>query len=237
MTARVSTNGRYIAFMSNRSLTGYDNRDANPAAGGARDEEVFEYGRESGVLVCPSCNPTGARPSGVFDQENSGEGLGLLVDRPQTWDKRWLAGSIPGWTTADATTTRHQSRYLSNSGRLFFDSADALQTLDTNAKEDVYEFEWAGEGTCGSPAGCVSLLTSGTSTRESAFLDASASGDSVFFLTAAPLTAQDRDPKLISAKLLRRRYPRSRPRLPRPLATFSQQACLAPKRPNRRRSR
>ena len=194
MTARVSPNGGYIAFMSNRSLTGYDNRDANPAAGGAHDEEVFEYGRESGTLACPSCNPTGARPSGVFDQENSGEGLGLLVDRPETWAGRWLAGSVPGWTTSEVTTTRYQSRYLSNSGRLFFNSADALQSLDKNGKEDVYEFEWAPEGTCGSPTGCVSLLTSGTSTRESAFLDASASGDSVFFLTAAPLTAQDRDP-------------------------------------------
>jgi hypothetical protein len=195
MTARVSPNGRYLAFMSNRSLTGYDNRDANPAAGGARDEEVFEYNRETGLLACPSCNPTGARPSGVFDQENSGEGLGLVVDRPETWEGRWLAGSVPGWTTSEVTTTRYQSRYLSNSGRLFFNSADALQTLDTNGKEDVYEFEWAGEGTCGSSSGCVSLLTSGTSTRESAFLDASTTGDSVFLLTAAPLLpAQDHDP-------------------------------------------
>ena len=28
MTARVSPDGRYLAFMSDRSLTGYDNRDA-----------------------------------------------------------------------------------------------------------------------------------------------------------------------------------------------------------------
>jgi DNA-binding beta-propeller fold protein YncE len=193
MTARVSPNGQHIAFMSDRSLTGYDNRDAGSTAGGARDEEVFEYGRESGALVCASCNPTGARPSGVLDQENSGEGLGLLVDRPQTWDKRWLAGSIPGWTASEGTTTRYQSRYLSNTGRLFFDSADALVPLDTNGKEDVYEFESAGEGSCATAGGCVSLMSSGTSTHETAFLDASANGNDVFLLSAAPLTAQDHD--------------------------------------------
>jgi DNA-binding beta-propeller fold protein YncE len=193
MTARVSPNGRYLAFMSNRSLTGYDNRDLNPAAGNARDEEVFVYARESGSLVCASCNPTGARPSGVRDQESSGEGLGLVVDRPQSWDGLWLAGSVPGWTTSEATTTRYQSRYLSNTGRLFFDSADGLLPTDTNGKEDVYEYESSGEGSCVGSEGCVALISPGTSTHESAFLDASSSGDDVFFLTAAVLTPQDHD--------------------------------------------
>ncbi len=193
MTARVSPNGRFLAFMSNRSITGYDNRDVNPAAGNARDEEVFLYGRESGSLACASCNPTGARPAGVRDQENSGEGLGLVVDRPQSWDGRWLAGSVPGWTASEATTTRYQSRYLSNTGRLFFDSADGLLPTDTNGKEDVYEYESPGEGSCTNAGGCVALISPGTSTHESAFLDASSSGDDVFFLSAAPLTPQDRD--------------------------------------------
>ena len=68
------------------------------------------------------------------------------------WDERWLAGSIPGWTAlAKRTTTRYQSRYLSDAGRLFFNSADALVPLDTNGKEDVYEYEPAGEGSCARP--------------------------------------------------------------------------------------
>ena len=44
----------------------------------------------------------------------------------------------------------YQSRYLSNNGRLFFDSADSLVAADVNGKEDVYEFEPAGVGGCGS---------------------------------------------------------------------------------------
>ena len=62
MTARVSPDGRYLAFMSARSLTGYDNLDANS---GQPDEEVFLYRRRKpGGLVCASCDPTGARPVG-----------------------------------------------------------------------------------------------------------------------------------------------------------------------------
>ena len=38
MTSRVSPNGRFLAFMSERSLTGYENRDVSS---GVSDEEVF----------------------------------------------------------------------------------------------------------------------------------------------------------------------------------------------------
>ena len=40
LTARVSADGHWLAFMSERSLTGYDNRDARS---GQPDEEVFLY--------------------------------------------------------------------------------------------------------------------------------------------------------------------------------------------------
>ena len=67
--------------MSAAPITGYDNVDASPAAKGARDEEVFLYDSATASLRCVSCNPSGARPAGVLDTEESGEGLGLLVDR------------------------------------------------------------------------------------------------------------------------------------------------------------
>jgi hypothetical protein len=62
LTARVSPDGRYLAFMSERSLTGYDNRDANS---GKPDMEVYLYDAMAGRLMCASCNPTGSRPTGV----------------------------------------------------------------------------------------------------------------------------------------------------------------------------
>jgi NHL repeat len=212
LSARVSPNGRYLAFMSDRSLTGYDNRDANPDAHEARDEEVFLYDAQEGRLACASCNPSGARPRGVLDTAESGEGLGLVVDRPETWHGHWLAGSIPGWTSISFNRyARYQSRYLSDSGRLFFNSPDALipeevagETLTRTRTEvveghssqvgveNVYEYEPKGVGGCVKEA-CVGLISSGTSTHESAFLDASENGNEAFFVTAQPLVATDRD--------------------------------------------
>ena len=102
LTARVSPNGRYLAFMSAAPITGYDNVDAGSAAKGARDEEVFLYDGDAAALRCVSCNASGARPSGVLDTEVAGEGLGLVVDRRKIWaepgKEHWLAGNIPGWT-------------------------------------------------------------------------------------------------------------------------------------------
>jgi hypothetical protein len=211
LAARVSPNGRYLAFMSQHSLTGYDNRDA---ATGARDQEVFLY--DSGTplseaLRCASCNPSGARPRGVLD---TGDFPGLLVDRPGLWsggsnpsNRQTLAANIPGWTKVDDGHALYQSRYLSNSGRLFFNAADSLVPSDTNATFDVYQFEFPqGPGqpesntcTASTPGynpksgGCVSLISSGESPQESAFMDASENGDDVFFLTASRLTPRDVD--------------------------------------------
>jgi hypothetical protein len=192
LTARVSPNGRYLAFMSAAPITGYDNVDASPAANGARDEEVYLYDSLRGTLRCVSCNPTGARPSGVFDTERSGEGLGLVVDRRLIWGREnhehWLAGNIPGWTAQSLTSAVFQSRYLSDEGRLYFNSPDTLVPAAVNHKENVYEYEPSGVGSCQSPSGgCVSLISGGSSEHESAFLEATPDGSGVFFLTEAQL--------------------------------------------------
>lgn len=205
MTARVSPNGRYLAFMSDRSLTGYENRDANS---NEPDEEVFLYDASTERLVCASCDPTGGRPVGLH--------VGTLFDERLVnytkflWQERWLAGNVPGWTTKDLGSAIYQSRYLDDSGRLFFDSADALVPADVNGREDVYEYEPVGEGSCRPPGygqsasvvyseqvdGCVGLISAGTSSEESAFLDASESGGDVFFLTEARLSPKDYDTAL-----------------------------------------
>jgi hypothetical protein len=163
---------------------------------------VFLYDAQTGRLICASCNPASEnnggfrRPEGVFDTELAGEGLGLLVDRPEIWRNRWLAASIPGWTFNifyGAPAALYQPRYLTDTGRLFFDSPDALVAADQNGKEDVYEYEPEGVGSCGFSSGCIGLISSGSSGKESAFLDASENGDNVFFLTAAQLVPADTD--------------------------------------------
>jgi hypothetical protein len=205
LTSRVSPKGRYLAFMSRESLTGYDNEDATSKAPGERmDEEVFLYDSVAERLVCASCNPSGARPEGVFDpgqtnEGGAGEGIGLVVDRVGTWNAgepmvdHWLAGSVPGWTSAALATAVYQSRYLSDNGRLFFNSPDHLVPAASGAKGKVFQYEPAHTGGCGSEGGCVGLISSGTSDHESAFLDASEGGNEVFFVTAAKLLPQDLD--------------------------------------------
>ncbi len=211
VSSRVSPNGRFVAFMSNMSLTGYDNLDANS---GQPDEEVYLYDAVSGRVACVSCDPTGARPVGVLDSKAL-DSESLLVDRQQAWaantvgetvGNHWLAGNIPGWREAQGLAV-YQPRYLSDGGRLFFQSPDALVPQDTNGLEDVYEYEppanaeTAASDSCTRTnptfsersGGCVNLISSGTSSGESAFFDASENGDDVFFITTAKLVSGDHE--------------------------------------------
>jgi hypothetical protein len=220
-TAGASPDGRYLAFMSERDLTGYDTADA---ASGEPDEEVYLYHAETspsgqlqpGKLVCASCNPTGARPVGEEyggeDDVNSGLKINMrFVGGYEVWEnEQWLAANIPGWADFTLGYGAHQPRYLSDNGRLFFNSHEALVPADVNGTWDVYEYEppgngGEGEGDCTTSTrgasdvynpkagGCVGLISSGESSEESAFLDASESGGDVFFATLSQLVPQDVD--------------------------------------------
>ncbi len=162
--ARVSPNGRFVAFESLADLTSYDNRDANT---GQPDVEVYVYDAATGGLTCASCSPTGARPV--------------------------ASAGVPGFTPFEVNGAVYQSRYLSDQGRLFFDTGEALVPQDVNGKQDVYEYEPEGIGSCVLGSGCVDLISSGIGLADSAFVDASASGDDVFFNTSAQLLPQDFD--------------------------------------------
>jgi hypothetical protein len=187
-TVEVSHNGQYLAFMSDRSLTGYDNRDASS---GEPDEEVYLYDAAGSRLVCASCDPTGARPSGWLEPEYGSPGA-PLSDLTGAWGGRWVAATIPGLTELEqAELAPYEPNYMLDSGRLFFDSRDALVSQDVDGVGDVYEYEPEGVGSCASADGCVALISGGTGPEESAFVDASASGNDVFFVTTDRLTPQD----------------------------------------------
>jgi hypothetical protein len=222
-TSGASPDGRYLAFMSQRSLTGYDSSDLHEEAEYVnadeehvkrtgpypQDQEVYLYDAATNRLVCASCNPTGARPDGerYFSpaQEAYEEKENMrFVGGYEVWpDYQWLAANVPGWVNHSVRRGAHQPRYLSNSGRLFFNSHDALVPQDVNGEWDVYEYEPPGEGDCTTSTqsasdvyspkaeGCVGLISSGESSEESAFLDASESGGDVFFATLSQLVPQD----------------------------------------------
>jgi hypothetical protein len=197
---RVSAAGRYLAFMSQARLTGYDNRDRTT---GEPVAEVYLYDATTNHIACVSCDPTGERPIGV-EYKKTEPGNGGLTGGFETWQPTALvAANLPGWTSmaAGETMARHQPRYLADSGRLFFNSVNALVPQDANGTQDVYQYEPPGVGDCKETSetysarsgGCVSLISSGTSAQESAFMDASESGDDVFFLTSAKLSKLDTD--------------------------------------------
>lgn len=218
LTAAVSPNGEWLTFSSSRSLTGFDNRDR---ASHEPDQQVYEFHASTGQLTCASCNAARSRPHGVTRQQiNTGDG-GKTGGFQREGGSSWIAATLPGRTpTIDVSTATYQSRYLSDTGRLFFDSSDALVPKDTNNTMDVYEYEPEGAGgergcsrasenggvtfksahnvqvegrTVQEGAGCVGLISSGESANESAFLDATESGSEVFFLTSAKLLPQDVD--------------------------------------------
>jgi hypothetical protein len=166
-TSRVSPNGRHLVFVSTKDLTGYDNTDQIT---GTLDSQVFVYNLAAERLSCVSCNPTGARPGGF--------------------------SAVPNWSTP-----YEQPRYLLDDGRVFFESRDALDPHDVNGEQDVYAFQRSGVGNCsaasasfsGASGGCLGLVSTGSSSSRSYFLDASTDGRDVFFSTRQSLVPQDVD--------------------------------------------
>jgi hypothetical protein len=170
-TGVVSPGGRYLAFMSERSLTGYDNRQAQAGdcegkeiletgqLGGEDCREVFLYDAVTGGLACASCNPSGARPVG-FASFRTQPGVGHVGYRP---------------------------RNLLEDGTLFFNSSDALAPNATGGLANVYEYE----------GGHVFAVSDVAGAHESFFMDASGreeaggEGGNVFFATSNDLVPQD----------------------------------------------
>jgi hypothetical protein len=81
--------------------------------------------------------------------------------------------------------TLHENHGMSDDGRVFFSTDEPLVSEDTNQRWDAYEYapqthQWH-------------LLSSGKSTSDSYYMDASASGADAFFTTRERLVGWDRD--------------------------------------------
>jgi hypothetical protein len=119
---RISPDGKWLAFETQKSLTGYD--DVSGA-------ELFLYSAGSGshppTLACASCNPTGEPGVGVVPEgggidETEGSG-GYFEEKDGVFLGRHL---------------------LTDAGQVFFQTAEALVPSDTNGQLDVYEYEDGG---------------------------------------------------------------------------------------------
>lgn len=185
LTARVSQNGKFIAFDSINSLTGYDNQPVRPIACQHLTALVFEGGTEElpcilafrfaaesgehGELTCATCSPNGPLasefawaviPQATREFGGQGRGRSIVLSHP-----------------------------LSNSGQIFFETMEPLTPGDENETWDVYEYS-GGEG----PSAQLHLISSGKSELPSYFMDATSDGKNAFFVTFQPLVRSDTRP-------------------------------------------
>jgi hypothetical protein len=189
-TAEVAPDGEYLAFMSERPLTGYDN-----VLDGTSLTEVYRYDATAnggaGALTCASCNPSGEPPVASRIAEFGGSS-GAIRETHGSFlptSENDVGGSHYG-----AAGAGDQRRVISeDGGRVFFDSIEPLVPQVSNGYLDVYEWEAPGEGSCNaqvaSPVtgGCTFVLSGGQDEENSYLIDASSSGSDVFFVSRAQL--------------------------------------------------
>jgi DNA-binding beta-propeller fold protein YncE len=177
-TAEVTPDGHGLVFMSDRSLTGYDNEEAGKSV-----FEVFLYEAQSsagsGKLSCVSCNPSGEPP------------VPTEISADQA-DKNADIGPVGAFFPTSEKLVEQTRVVSDDGGRVFFDSAEPLVPTDTNGWLDVYEWERDGTGTCTQARGCVYLLSGGTDPEDSYLIGTDTSGDNVFFVSRAAFVLADR---------------------------------------------
>jgi hypothetical protein len=128
--------------------------------------EIYMFTPGSGIS-CVSCNPSGTAAVTV-------------------------SGSSAGARLSESGSATYALRDVSADGdQVFFETTEGLVPQDRNGLSDVYEWERDGSGSCGREKGCLYLLSGGTSSDVSAFMDASESGDDVFIETRSDLVPQD----------------------------------------------
>jgi hypothetical protein len=88
---------------------------------------------------------------------------------------------------------RYAARVVLDSGQVFFETQNALSPQDVNGFQDVYEYH----------SGVLSLISNGTAEGGSAFVDASADGRDVFFVSPEGLVRADGDglPSIYDARV------------------------------------
>jgi hypothetical protein len=166
---QISPDGKHAAFLTAARLTSYDNH-------GWR--EMYTFDRETGVVRCVSCDPTGDPP---VVRSPLAEGI-FAFSSPERY--RFPSGDV---------LASESGRFMSNDGRVAFTTSQPLVEADTNGIMDVYEYV----------NGRPQLISSGTAQRDKfpgAFLFAadyvgleamSVDGTDIYFSTIDTLAPGD----------------------------------------------
>src|SRR5207244_10407556 len=129
---------------------------------------------------------TGAAPSCFFDVYAAEHLPSVSCDPSAALPVADASFMTPPPDTTTVSPTQHLTHPLSDDGqRVFFDTPDPLVARDTNGKRDVYEYDTA--------TGRVSLISTGRSSSDSLFVEASPGGNDVFFTTRQQLVGIDTD--------------------------------------------
>jgi hypothetical protein len=188
-TSRVTADGRYLLFRSQRKLTDYDNEGIG---------HFYRYDAQGESILCVTCNRTGEAPATYIEPNES--------TTPGFPSLGWIAPA----TLIPSSPAPVLPPVLSGDGnRFFFETTDALAGADVNGEEgcfrkggynnkfptclDVYEWEAEGTGSCETKGGCHYLLSTGKKNEASLFGGVSTSGDDVFIFTREGLVGQDTD--------------------------------------------
>lgn len=154
----------------------------------------------SGDLVYLSTEPIGpdGYDHGSCSDKVTGACAQVYVYRIATQELRCAScnpSGAPGTSNAQtlvvegaggSALTGHLSRIVTDDGRrVFFTTRDALVAEDVNGRLDAYAFD--------TETGTVGLLSSGTSTSDSYFMETTPSGDDAYFATRERLVGWDRD--------------------------------------------
>ncbi len=130
-----------------------------PGFDSAGHKEIYRYDSDTNQIACVSCG-SGAGPA-TSEASINFPGAGLTAEYVNT-----------------------ETRVISANGqRVFFDTADALVSGDTNGKVDAYEWD----------NGVLHLLSSGTAESNSYFVNASENGDDAYLVTRQELVGRDTD--------------------------------------------
>jgi hypothetical protein len=163
-SARVSNDGTHLAFVTRGS------------------DELTGYDHGS------SCLGDACTEVYVYDATaNSGAGqLECASCNPSGAPAASNANFISVFAQGGALQTSYKNHPLSANGRyVFFTTADSLLPADTNGVDDAYEFDTV--------TGQLHLLSTGTDSAPSFFLDASDEGKDAFIATRARLAPSDTD--------------------------------------------